>query len=314
MECAFWANVLAVSHVNELNETMSNSLSNLPPALVQLAQGASATAPAAQTLHLPAPSVWIIAIGICTLLVWIVSAVANPAKLTLAKTPRRPNSINPAHIAVPLLLVIMVTLGMSRILERLFEAGSLRLNILVTLSAQAVWAPAGLAVAAFTFHHGLRRGLGLSLRRWKYDTVASVIACLCALPICFALALLVSSIIPPHLQKPHMMLTAARQLSGVWVVMVALSVLVLAPICEEVFFRGLLQSMLRKYLGGPRRAILVTSLLFALMHHDQPQHIPALFALGVVLGYNYERHGRVYTPIMIHALFNAVNPSGCLIR
>jgi membrane protease YdiL (CAAX protease family) len=35
--------------------------------------------------------------------------------------------------------------------------------------------------------------------------------------------------------------------------------------------------------------------------------LPALVILGIVLGYNYERSGRLWAPIMIHALFNALS-------
>jgi len=34
--------------------------------------------------------------------------------------------------------------------------------------------------------------------------------------------------------------------------------------------------------------------------------MPALFVLSVILGYNYERCGRLYPPVLIHALFNSV--------
>ena len=33
--------------------------------------------------------------------------------------------------------------------------------------------------------------------------------------------------------------------------------------------------------------------------------MPALVVLGLVLGYNYERTGRLTAPILIHSLFNA---------
>ena len=55
-----------------------------------------------------------------------------------------------------------------------------------------------------------------------------------------------------------------------------------------------------------RAAIFLTSGFFALMHAETPQNVPALFALSVALGYNYERCGRLYASILLHAVFNAV--------
>ena len=58
---------------------------------------------------------------------------------------------------------------------------------------------------------------------------------------------------------------------------------------------------------GPWPAVLVASAIFAAAHCTQPQAVPSLFVLAVVIGYNYERTGRLLAPILIHALFNAAN-------
>ena len=52
-------------------------------------------------------------------------------------------------------------------------------------------------------------------------------------------------------------------------------------------------------------AIAVTSLLFAASHGNW-QHLPALWVLGMFLGYSYERRGTLAVPILIHVLFNAL--------
>jgi hypothetical protein len=80
---------------------------------------------------------------------------------------------------------------------------------------------------------------------------------------------------------------------------------VTTPIWEEVVFRGLLQSALRGRIGGPWPAIAVSAGLFTMVH-NQPQALPALAVLAVVLGYNYERTGRLLAPMLTHALFNAI--------
>ncbi len=79
---------------------------------------------------------------------------------------------------------------------------------------------------------------------------------------------------------------------------------VIAPIAEECFFRGLLQTVLSNLFGGRWTAIIVTAVAFALMHSDQRHAVPPLAALAVILGYAYERHGSLLVPILLHAAFN----------
>lgn len=79
---------------------------------------------------------------------------------------------------------------------------------------------------------------------------------------------------------------------------------VITPIFEEITFRGLIQSTVRSYIIKPLPAIFVSSLIFTLAH---PQaHWPAIFVLGMLMGYAYEKSGSLFRPIFIHAIFNGV--------
>ncbi len=95
-------------------------------------------------------------------------------------------------------------------------------------------------------------------------------------------------------------------------IMAVLSALLLAPVGEELFFRGILQTALKKAIppqsGSMRHrwlAILITAALFGLMHYNVPQHVPPLIVFGFILGFLYERSGSLYVPILVHILFNA---------
>jgi membrane protease YdiL (CAAX protease family) len=86
---------------------------------------------------------------------------------------------------------------------------------------------------------------------------------------------------------------------------------IFAPVGEEIFFRGIIQTGLHRLWlprwGSMRHrwiAIVLTALLFGLMHFSVYHHIPALIALGIILGYVYERTGSLLVPIMLHMLFN----------
>ena len=90
------------------------------------------------------------------------------------------------------------------------------------------------------------------------------------------------------------------------------SIILLAPMIEEVIFRGFLQSYLRRYLN-PTLAIVLSSLFFSAFHYSSNQglaNIPilgSLFVLAYFLGFVYERQGSLSAPIILHAAFNAIS-------
>lgn len=267
---------------------------------------ASATAPATQpagpqTVAMP---LWLLAIGLCTLVVWIFRRSARPAKLQLAATPGRPNRLTPAHIVVAFFAWIALLL----LARKLFPGEYYVLGLGL---AQCLWLAAGLLVAARTFSGGLRSGLGLNLRHWFYDTARGLIGYLAVLPLCtgthWLTLWLITHLMPEAKLEPHEMLLAMRQMKTGWLIIAVFSATVLAPLAEEVFFRGLLQSAIRRATHRPWAAVLLASLFFALVHTNTWQDMPALFVLAVVMGYNYERCGRLGPAILIHALFNSVN-------
>ncbi len=87
------------------------------------------------------------------------------------------------------------------------------------------------------------------------------------------------------------------------VIIVVFAVLV-APLTEEIIFRGYLHGVIRKY-GGPWCAILVTAMLFAAIHVHLPVLAP-LFLLGLALSLVYEFTGSLWAPLLMHACFNAI--------
>jgi membrane protease YdiL (CAAX protease family) len=189
------------------------------------------------------------------------------------------------------------------------ELSDARLGIAAAAIGLTVCLVASLIIAAGTFRHGLSRGLGLSLRHWVCDLGRAIVGYLAVLPVCIGLAALFAYLfyLLNFAPQTHPVLKYMHTLSPSWRVLAVIEAVVLASLAEEVFFRGIVQSFFRRAMHSPRLAILLTSAVFAGMHYNQPQAIPSLFALALVLGYNYERTGRLISPILIHAIFNAVN-------
>jgi membrane protease YdiL (CAAX protease family) len=82
----------------------------------------------------------------------------------------------------------------------------------------------------------------------------------------------------------------------------ALVIAVVAPIVEEVTFRGLGYSLLARL--GRWTAILLVGLLFALAH-GLVEAFPFLAAFGAMLAYLRSRVDSVYPGMIVHGLFNA---------
>jgi CAAX protease family protein len=93
--------------------------------------------------------------------------------------------------------------------------------------------------------------------------------------------------------------------STVLLVTGALVVIVVAPLCEELFFRGFLFRVLRTRMPL-WVAALIDGVLFGVVHGELVI-VPILTALGMVLCWVYERTGTLFAPIALHALNNTIS-------
>lgn len=88
---------------------------------------------------------------------------------------------------------------------------------------------------------------------------------------------------------------------GPWAV---LTLVVMAPLFEEVIFRGvLLESARARY--GVAAAWIVSSVLFGVVHLHPAVAVNALFA-GLILGFFYIATGSLWTSVILHAVNNAL--------
>ena len=86
----------------------------------------------------------------------------------------------------------------------------------------------------------------------------------------------------------------------------ALFIIALMPaIVEEVFFRGALQSSVTRTIKVPWLAIIITSVIFSVVHFSWYGFIPRV-ALGMVLGYIFYYTGNLWYSIIGHFFNNAL--------
>jgi membrane protease YdiL (CAAX protease family) len=79
-------------------------------------------------------------------------------------------------------------------------------------------------------------------------------------------------------------------------------IILLAPIVEEIIFRGLFYAALKKYFPWFVSQI-ISSVIFAIIH-ENIMAFTLLFSLSLILNLIYELYGKLFYPILVHSSFN----------
>lgn len=99
---------------------------------------------------------------------------------------------------------------------------------------------------------------------------------------------------------------AEAGLAGVDILWLALPIVVMAPVVEEVLFRGLLYRYLRGRFGRRRvglvMAVVVSAAIFGVLHVV----VPPIFVMGLVLAGFAERFDSLYPGMVLHAVNNGL--------
>jgi membrane protease YdiL (CAAX protease family) len=123
------------------------------------------------------------------------------------------------------------------------------------------------------------------------------------------LVLVVAQILEPLLHAAESQGLTPRAFPGgaeawIGVVVAFVAFVLVAPLAEELFFRGLLFAALRGRLG-PHWTPVVTGVIFGALH-GEPRAFISLALLGIVLGVLYERTGSVIPGVILHATNNGL--------
>ncbi|MBI4716472.1 MAG: CPBP family intramembrane metalloprotease [Planctomycetes bacterium] len=177
--------------------------------------------------------------------------------------------------------------------------------------AQVVGTAVCLWLAARRFEGGIGRfwrGGGSVTRRTQFRvTAATTVLALGVCPVAVEWGVAAMQWLTPGVEaRPHPTIESlrvpGRSLPVTWLLWI--SAAAVAPLAEEVFFRGILQNVLRVALRGRWSAIAGAAVAFTLVHFSQPFALPALFILAVLIGFAYERTGSMLPPLALHAAFN----------
>ena len=82
-------------------------------------------------------------------------------------------------------------------------------------------------------------------------------------------------------------------------------IIIVAPIIEEIVFRGLFYKTLKNFIPFVQASI-ISSLIFAIIH-ENILSLTILFLLSLYLTWIYERTNSILYPILTHSIFNFLN-------
>jgi uncharacterized protein len=142
----------------------------------------------------------------------------------------------------------------------------------------------------------------LGLRGVVGNSVATLVLALPLLALCsWGWTKLLQRLGLPHVPQDLIAIFGSVQSPAVLLAMIAVACVV-APINEELLFRGVIYRGMRQRFGRAP-ALVVSGLLFGLLHANWAGFLP-LALLGAVLALAYEQSGDIRVPIVAHALFN----------
>ena len=236
----------------------------------------------------------------------------------LADSPPRRNSMPPYLPLVPLMLWFG-GVSMAVVLVQQLTPGLLGWQKIfrdhIVMSTGAVVTIATMMILAHVHFARRLKGFGLNIRTIVKDFFMGFVNLLAVWPLMMAaitMTMLVAKLISgqEYEMQQHQQLEMITEYTQLPLrIMIVFVAVVIAPLLEEMLFRGFIQTTIRSFFGirnSAWPAIAASSVFFAIMHAN-PGHWPALFVLGVCLGYSYEKSGSLFRPIFIHLFFNALS-------
>jgi uncharacterized protein len=243
-----------------------------PPDLEPAGDPAGAPAMDVRDRRAPVPWEWFDALLVY--LVWIVvSSAAAVAVVGVAGGPEVPTAL-----ALQVLVAVGLLTGMV-----------------------AGWVRARGGPGAVARLLGLRRPAGRDVLVGLGHGLAAFVVVQIGLGLAVTAALEAAGRDVPEVQQE---VQAAVQGGGAAPLLVVLGVALLAPLAEELLFRGVLYQALAKRLPG-WPAVGLSGLAFG-VSHVEPFVVVLTFPLGMWLAWALRRSGTLVVPIVAHAVFNAI--------
>jgi len=156
---------------------------------------------------------------------------------------------------------------------------------------------------AVLLKNGKWRDLGLRRASlgdfWRYGMLGGFLLIIMVLIMSIVLKYFQPELPPQSVEE---MLRSAGQLPQFIAIITA--VVILAPVSEELFYRGMIYPLFKKYLGTTWGAV-GAGVLFGLAHFDLWRALPLAIG-GIALCYIYEKSGSILVSMVAHGVWNGV--------
>ena len=278
------------------------------------------------------PGLIICLTGLTLFGIWLVKT--SLGRSALADSVPRRNNMAPYLPFIPLLICFAVVpvaaLVTTELLGDLSDWQEVFLDTAVLCAGTIVATMVIIFLARATFARRLK-GFGLNIKTIPKDFWVAAVNLLSVWPLVMAVLILTMYIGQLiwgqdwQMQRHEELETIIAYPQLPLRVLIVFTAGVVAPVFEEMLFRGMFQTMIRSFLarswpvrnelqsrGGSASArtsneawlsIVISSALFIMVHQNRG-HWPALFALSMCMGYAYEKSGSLFRPIFIHSFFN----------
>jgi len=210
---------------------------------------------------------------------------------------------------------LLLTLGLWAVLSAVAGAATLisvrvladtwlvhdRANLSAVLIAEVYLCLLVALLVAFGGPRGLRDTLG-----FRYTSAADIAVALLVWLAAVVVGALISAALVPLIGQPQSNAVSLLRQSfdPLFIGVIVPTVCLLAPVCEELLFRGALFGWLRRLLPSPA-AIALTAAVFA-GAHLLPTLFPVLFVFGLGATWVRERTGSTLNSFAMHATQNTV--------
>jgi membrane protease YdiL (CAAX protease family) len=252
---------------------------------------------------------WLLAAGLTVVFTAAIRHIRRRGLKPFHGAAVRGNRLTPLLAVIPAMAYVLGFLLLDPIESAFADGATAAGQHLRNSCAQLIGAICCLWVGGSAFRRGLRGFLVGPDSPWS--TIPAALGYfLAATALCeltyWATVSVTRALQPEYDFFDHQVIQTLRDGEAPWWAPAALwaGAAIVAPLAEEGFFRGLIQTLALRFTRRRGLAIAGTAVFFAVAHADQPHVLPAMIVFGLVIGLQYERSGGLFGPMLAHALFN----------
>ncbi|MCK8817993.1 CPBP family intramembrane metalloprotease [Natroniella sulfidigena] len=204
-------------------------------------------------------------------------------------------------------LTFIVFLGLEWLIETFLQFDYLRLIKPLLLNLIQALLLAGLTLFLAVVKYGVTlQEFGLKNKNFrvslKYGFLGGVIICLMIITINNFFYGLVSNLFGIEVPAQQVIYNLLNSQTLLFFLLQSSIIIIIAPVTEEIFFRGFVYPYCKSKMGKTRGLIL-NGALFGLAHFSLWVFLPT-FLGGVILAWLYEKTNSLYSSIIAHSVWN----------